>query len=558
MDRRGSILASCSFLRDEELSQRKNKVELPRNSTLRKEEQIQQNQLDLLRESLAKIQSSVEKTDGHIGVFKGSSKHRPETSSSPSPRKIFKDEEDHIKPSVDPTSKMSSVLKKVSANMSRVSKGKDSLPEGSSTSQTNYSGTSGQGGNRSRSREKTDISSGLSQNSIANKLRKSRQANPTPFSTVDSDPSKILDGFKRKTKYQLLKTVSKDILGKKTTPGLTSLPQPSQSGPRKRLDAKISNRVFEMLRKNPGSPGGVLSLGVRSAKDPSSRESSKSAQRSLKEKSVKSKKSVASSGGEKKREGWNFKGFDGLSILQTMPNATRSNAQSLIVNKPPLPRPEVPKFDDSIGPSSREHSNPPGHDHNDPPRKLVEMLKKMNLGNTDDRIPFKKAKEEHKLVKEEKEVSKPVKSKITKPDLTSNLFAKPAVPKMLSTKTENTKKPTKTTSGVIKPSAISFKEFPPNIAPSIHPTTHLTISANIADLSSKKAQYPHSQPQPKKTNTKAETKEKRSASGKRKATQPAAPNTTGAVHSVMQPHLSVFTNSYLITHVHQVNNLLYK
>ena len=433
---------------------------------------------------------------------------------------------------------MAAALKKVSSNLHRFSKEKGE-PEAQKASlpSSNFSLASRSAVSKSKSREKseTNVNKAI-KSSLLEKIKKSQAAGL-------EDP-----GLKKPSFYSMLKKSSKEnaerkILESRGTPTLLL-----KAG----LESKASARVLQLIKNNY--------VAARTSKDPSSRESSKSVQKSAKEKSLKSKKSAndlkksqpakpdqlevhnilfkglisdkpksaakSVSASAKDRKNTNSVSEKGDS-QQTAPTkkslltrrlktengestSIRKSSQRFdLANKEPGHHITIGKSHAGEGGSKEKNG------------KLVDMFKKMSLQEKEDSA--------RKL-----EDAKP-KAKKEDP-YRDKLEPKPFLQVTDQEVRLGTKKAAKLAPSItVKPSALSFKDFGAGLVtiaagPSPGPSPNLNAKKSKKSTSGKRS--------PQLVD---KEKDKRSTSGKRGAQ--------------LLSNVHVFSNNYLISHVHQVNNI---
>lgn len=448
---------------------------------------------------------------------------------------------------------MAEIMKKVTSNLNRISKQQKQSSEGQKNSNSNnFSLASKSSLSRSKSREKGDTQMNmLIKSNLIDKLKNGGISNQA------AAKERIEEGFKKKSYYNILKTSCKEHAEKK----LAGTAASSQLLQKKKIESKISNRVLDMIKNNHPV--------ARSCKDPSSRESSKSAQRSVKEKSTKSQKSnsrTKKGPSSLKLETKEPIGLLSKGILLDRPkSASKSTSrnikekryktglsekletggsQSRKIAKPktPLEAKETTNFHNISNPlegllqnknyQNKQTSEIIGKDSN---KKLLELFKKTNLSDLDEQNHGTAARKRTEMTKTNKLKKEEPNQKST--TLTSGF-----------TKTDQIKPFSKPLTDIVKPNALSFKDFTSSVFSGNNSTSGTTASQN-----KKKKTTPTSQasgnltgkgsPEHDPTN---KQKDKRSTSQKRQL--------KGALNS----NTNVFSNSYLVTHVHQVNNFINK
>lgn len=461
---------------------------------------------------------------------------------------------DQLATSAEGYNNMAAALKKVSSNLNRLSKQR---PAGEvmtqHSSSNNFSLASKSSLSRSKSREKGDT--GLNKLVKTNLVEKIKSG---VLAARDIPKDRIDEGFKKKSYYNILKTSCKDHAEKKLGTGAGS----SHQVERKKVEAKVSNRVLNMIKSNQGA--------ARSCKNPSSRESSKSAQRSVKEKSVKSQKSNSRS--KKEETPLNLKVKEKqVPIAKTgllerpksasksasrqvkesrlvgghadKPESSTSQSRKVAKNKLSSEAKGVQSFSNGVhqlgsllkttGVAGKMGNEEYVRENN---KKLIDLFKRTNLSDLDEQNLTVGAKRRTDTVKGPKGKKDEVHTKMS-----GNGSG--------GAKSEHTKTIGRPIGSIVKPNALSFKEFGSAVL-SGNSSTSGAISTHLVK---KKKTTPTAQNggglggkgspeliQPSKQ------KEDRSSSQKR--------TFKGALGSAG----SVFSNSYLVTHVHQVNNFITK
>lgn len=449
---------------------------------------------------------------------------------------------------------MAAALKKVSSNLNRLSKQQKPPQEVQKNSNSNnFSLASKSSLSRSKSKDKGDTQ--------MNKLVKTNLIEKLKSGGLAGNPvvkDKIEEGFKKKSYYNILKTSCKEHAEKR----LAGTAASSQLLQKKKVESKVSNRVLEMIKNNHPV--------ARSCKDPSSRESSKSAQRSVKEKSTKSQKSNSRT--KKGPSSLKLDSNEPIGLLSKVPlfdrpkSASKSNSrtikdrkykssltekletansQSRKIAKPKTAfesKDQITYNNTSLpldalivnsGQQPKQNFDSLNKDNN---KKLLELFKRTNLSDLDDQNQTAAAKKRTEL-------TKTTKIKKEEPLQKTTAFSS-GMPK-----TDQTKLIGKPLGAIVKPNALSFKDFTSGILSGNNSTSGTTSS----QTQKKKKVTPTSQQSgPFATKGSPDLdqagrqKEKRSTSQKRQL--------KGALSS----HTNVFSNSYLVTHVHQVNNFINK
>ena len=447
---------------------------------------------------------------------------------------------------------MAATLKKVSSNLNRLSKHKieSDHQKISIPNSINFSLASRSGASKSKSREKSDIHSNNNniKPSILDRLKK-----PQP-------PSKEDLAFKNPSFYNMLKKTSKANADKKISDSRISS---NQVLSKNKIEAKASERVLQLIKNNY--------LASKSSKDPSSRESSNSVQRSAKDKSVKSKKSATdmikklpSAKNEIKIPHSHL--FKGLPISEKPKSASKSVSRSVkdrkntnsvsekgephntmkkgIVNRriktetteSSSLKKSNNKFD-SISRDLGNHGVPSKQTPSvvvDPQSKttnfrLMDMFKKMNLNVGEQETKNQKKDDvlnKQKVTKKEDHANKPDHGKKNNhiPSNTEQEIKQTVIKKQPKSLIPSI---------TVKPSSLAFKDFGTGI---------IQVAAS--------GPSPHTHSKKKKTGPNSgkrspmmvsQEKDKRSTSNKR----------TTQLHS----NVNVFSNNYMISHVHQVNNI---
>jgi hypothetical protein len=447
---------------------------------------------------------------------------------------------------------MAAVMKKVSSNLSRLSKQQKTPIEGQKSNSNNFSLASKSSLSRSKSREKADTQKNLlGKSNLVEKLKSGGLSNNL------AAKDRIEDGFKKKSYYNILKTSCKEHAEKRLAGTVAS----SQLLQKKKIESKVSNRVLDLIKNNHPV--------ARSCKDPSSRESSKSAQRSIKEKSAKSQKSnslTKKGPGSLKLEKKEPLGLlSRAGVIERPKSASKSTSRTIKekkyktglsekfetgsnqlrkIAKPktPLEGKETAAFHHTSNPleSLLLNKNYPAKQNSDSiskesNMKLLDLFKRTNLSDFDDQNQPGATRKRTELVKT-------AKSKKDEP------IQKSTVLSTGGTKSEHTKPIAKPLGEIVKPNALSFKDFTSSVFSGNNSTSGATSSQN-----KKKKTTPTSQTSGNFTGKASpehdlagRQKEKRSTSQKRQL--------KGALNS----NTNVFSNSYLVTHVHQVNNFINK
>ena len=461
---------------------------------------------------------------------------------------------EQVASSADGYNNMAAALKKVSSNLNRLSKqrpGGEVLTHHSSTN--NFSLTSKSSLSRSKSREKTETGMNkLIKASVVDKIKSGMLA------PRDILQDKIEEGFKKKSYYNILKSSCKDHADKKIGAVVGS----SHLAQRKNVEAKVSNRVLNMIKSNQGA--------ARSCKNPSSRESSKSAQRSVKEKSIKSQKSNSRSKKEtpplkvtakekvtptskmglvdrpksaSKSASRQVKEKKFVSSQAEKPDTSSSQSKKVGKNKLLADNKDIQTFSNGVhqlgsllkttNSKSKLTSDDYVRENN---KKLIDLFKKTNLSDLDEQnltVGAKRRADNTKTVKAKKEEAN----------------SKVAMTAAVGSRSEHIKQIGRPLGTIVKPNALSFKEF----GSAVLSGNSSTNGAATAQHQKKKKAAP--------TTLKSggfrlkgspdlaqDSKQKDHRSNSQKRT----------IRGALGSNTSVFSNSYLVTHVHQVNNFINK
>jgi hypothetical protein len=422
---------------------------------------------------------------------------------------------------------MATALKKVSSNLNRISKTKEEFfdakknSNSSNYSKMNMTNKSG----KSKSRDKSD-------QKIQNNLK-----------TVPTEKSRAIekiDPFKKKSYYNILKTASKAYIDK-------TIGKPDQKD--KKPTARVSSRVMNLIRNE----GASMSL-----KDSSSRENSNSVQRSTKEKSVKSKASTVDQ--NKASLSSRLKVRDFRSILSSkVPESlfaskslTRKSKSKQDFEKEMTKMASQRKFVSRIQMNSdtnnssmyksasvradsatNSKSNKEVLPKDTKSMLLSKLIKKMKLNEGDSHPTANQATDD--LAKKAPKTAQDVET--MEIDGPTEVKKEPAKKSIGSRKSIEKTIGKKISTPNYKSSHPSFKDFGSGVLGS--KPVPLGAKKPWNDGKSKDGGVPR-----KGCETKESERERRPGSNKRGAG--AGPNT------------NVFSNSYLITHVHQVNNYINK